>query len=234
MEIRRRADHYHHARPWLEAEWHFSFGEYRDPDNQGFGPLRVLNNDRVEGGGGWGMHSHTDMEIITWVVAGLLEHEDSTGSVRTLGRGGLQRMSAGTGISHSERNASGRDPLHLLQIWIEPDRPGRRPEYEERVFGDEQLSAGWTSVASGRGEGGATLHQDVTLRASRPRAGTTLEGDPAPGRRGYLVVVGGTFEGPTSTLSEGDAVRLHGPEELTLVARADGELLFVDLPGGSS
>lgn len=231
IDVRRQEDHYHHRRDWLETDWHFSFGEYRDPDNVNFGPLRVVNNDRIDGGGGFPTHSHDNMEIITWVVEGALVHEDSTGSEEMVGRNGVQTMSAGTGISHSEYNGSETDPLHLLQVWIEPNERNVEPRYEDAKYSDGDLIDEWVPIASGtEGNAGTKIHQDATMFVRHPLENDRFSYEPADGRRVYLVILIGEVDLNEKRLSEGDAARITEEPELTFEALTDAELLLIDLP----
>lgn len=231
FDVRRRDDHYHLNREWLETDWHFSFGEYRDPDNTRFGPLRVVNHDRVAGGGGWPRHSHTDMEIVTWIIEGRLTHEDSTESTSTVGPHEIQKMSAGTGIAHSEYNASQTDSLRLLQIWIEPDRTGVEPNYHEKSFSDTRLGEGLVPVASGRNDdSGVPLEQDASFLVGllAPEDERSLE--LSPERRYYGISVTGTTNWNEQTLHQGDAVRIRDETDLRLTAPERSEVMVIDLP----
>ncbi|MFB6346607.1 MAG: pirin family protein [bacterium] len=230
IDVRRQEDHFHHERSWLKTDWHFSFSHYRDPDNMNFGPLRVVNNDWIDGGGGFPTHSHDNMEIITWVIEGSLVHEDSTGSTETIGRGGVQTMSAGTGISHSEYNASQSDRLHLIQVWIEPEEHGVDPRYEDQEFTDDQLEDRWTPIASGREDAATSIHQDATMFVRHAEDGDRFEYGLEPERRGYLVVMDGAVSLNDSSLTEGDAGRIKNESTLTFEVEGSAELMLMDLP----
>jgi redox-sensitive bicupin YhaK (pirin superfamily) len=155
---------------WLNSRHTFSFGDYHDPRFMGFGPLRVINEDRVAPGAGFGKHSHRDMEILSWVLDGALEHKDSLGTGAVIRPGELQRMTAGTGVTHSEFNASQRDPVHFLQIWLLPERRGLEPGYEQRSFSPAELQDRWRLIAAHDGRDGAVkVHQDADLYAARGR-----------------------------------------------------------------
>src|SRR5437868_2088516 len=157
---------------WLKSRHTFSFGDYHDPDRMGFGPLRVINEDRVAPGKGFGEHAHRDMEILSWVLEGTLEHKDSLGTGAQIRPGELQRMSAGTGVTHSEFNGSASEPVHFLQIWLLPERSSLSPGYEQRAFPAPELVNQWRLIASGSPRDGAVrIHQDVDLYATRLAAG---------------------------------------------------------------
>ena len=165
---------------WLVSRHTFSFASYHDPKHMGFGALRVINEDRVAPGAGFGAHSHRDMEILSWVLDGALQHKDSLGTGAVIRPGELQRMTAGTGVTHSEFNASSTDPVHFLQIWILPERAGLPPSYEQRAFAADELKNVWCLVASGQPRGGAVkVHQDVHLSIARLDAGKSLTYAPA-------------------------------------------------------
>lgn len=230
FDVRRQEDHYHESREWLDTDWHFSFGSYRDPDNTHFGPLRVVNHDLVAGGGGWGMHSHRDMEIVTWVVEGELAHEDSTGSRGTIGEHEVQAMSAGTGISHSEYNASDTESVRLLQIWIEPSENGGDPSYDEASFDADDLRNEFVPVASGHVSEGVPVRRDASVLVALPESGAELDRSLDSGRKYYGINVTGTVDWNDETLQQGDAVRIADENDLRFRAREDAEVLLMDLP----
>lgn len=230
FDVRRQEDHFHETREWLDTDWHFSFGRYSDPENTHFGPLRVVNHDRVAGGEGWGMHSHRDMEIITWVVDGELAHEDSTGSRGTIGGHEVQAMSAGTGISHSEYNASDSESVRLLQIWIEPSESGGDPSYDEASFDEDELKDSFRSIASGHVEEGVPVRQDASVLVGLFRNEEERERTLDPDRKHYGITVTGTVDWNDRTLRQGDAVRIFGEEDLSLTACENAEVLLMDLP----
>lgn len=230
IDIRRREDHYKHRRGWLETEWHFSFGEYRDPNNTRFGPLRVVNHDRIDGGGGFPMHSHEDMEIITWIIEGSIVHEDSTGTREEIGRNGIQKMSAGTGISHSEYNGSETELLHLLQIWIEPDTLGIEPSFEDATFSEEKLTNQFHCVASGQTDANVSIVQDASIYVGFWEPGKTDELTLSPDRRGYGVAMKGEASLDGKTLKSGDAVRVIDETTLPWKTETKTEFLWMDLP----
>jgi len=217
---------------WLHSRHSFSFGEYRDPERDGFGPLRVINDDRIGAGMGFGMHPHRDMEILTWVVAGKLEHRDSLGTGSTIGPGEIQRMTAGTGIRHSEFNPSPSEPLRLLQIWIVPEARGLTPEYEQLAYADADLRNRLAVLASHGGRaGGSAIHRDLTLFASRLDAGAEVSHVLAPGRRVWVQVVAGTVEIGGNGLVEGDAWICDETSTFAILAGSSAEVLVFDIAG---
>lgn len=231
IDVRRQEDHYHHQRSWLRTDWHFSFGEYRDPDNRNFGPLRVVNNDHVDGGGGFPTHSHDNMEIITWVIEGELAHEDSSGGGGTIRSNGVQTMSAGTGIAHSEFNPNEDQPVHLLQVWIEPDTRGLEPRYEDASYSEEELRDRWVPVASGSEEdAGTTIHQDATMYVRHVGGEESFAYDADPDRRAYGILIAGESELGDAVLHEGDAARIRGESRLAFEAQPGTQLMLIDLP----
>ena len=229
--IRKAAERGHTDAGWLNS-WHsFSFGEYRDPNHMGFRTLRVINDDQVAAGSGFGTHAHRDMEIISYVVAGGLEHKDSIGTGSVIRPGEVQRMTAGTGIRHSEYNASKTEPVHFLQIWILPERAGLEPGYEQKAFSAVERSNQLRLVADRQGSDGAvTLHQDVRLYASMLTPDAMLRIAVPPGRYGWLQVVQGVATLQGRPLQAGDGVAIaeeHAPLELKTTHGA--EVLFFDL-----
>jgi hypothetical protein len=216
--------------PWLDSRHSFSFGQYMDPAHVHWGDLRVINDDRIKGGGGFPPHSHRDMEIVTYMVAGTLAHEDSTGGRETIGAGEVQRMTAGTGITHSEFNASRTEDARLLQIWLLPDADGHAPGYEQKRFSREAKTGKLLPVASGRGLPGALgIHQDADIFASVLAKGDSVRHDMAPGRRAWVQVVDGTIEVNGQTLAEGDGAAIADVGRLEFTTEGSGELLLFDL-----
>lgn len=215
---------------WLKSRHTFSFGDYFDPRHMGFGPLRVINEDRVEPGKGFGTHPHRDMEILSWVLDGTLEHEDSMGTGAQIRPGELQRMTAGTGVMHSEFNASNEEPVHFLQIWIVPEERGLEPGYEQRRFASSDLADQWRLIASRNPRDGALkIHQDVDLHATRLSAKHELTFVPASGRKLWLQVARGVVEVDGETLEAGDAAAWTDAGRLAVLAREDAELLLFDM-----
>src|SRR6478609_9690677 len=195
IQIRNRHERGHANYGWLDTSHTFSFDQYHDPRFMGFRSLRVINEDWVQGGHGFPMHPHRDMEIITYVLDGALEHKDSMGNASTIRPGDGQRMSAGTGVHHSEANASKTEPAHLLQIWILPDRRGHEPGYEQKAFPEGEKRGRLRLIASPDGaDGSVTIHQDAKLFVSLLSPGQQLEHELAPGRFGWLQVAKGAVE----------------------------------------
>ncbi len=215
---------------WLSSAHTFSFSEYHDPRHMGFRTLRVINEDRVIGGKGFGSHAHRDMEIVTWVLDGGLEHRDSLGNGSVIRPGDVQRMSAGTGVVHSEWNASPTEPVHFLQIWILPEVTGIPPSYEERHVDDASLRNALRVVASRDGrDGSVRLHQDATLSVARLDEGQKLRAPLAPGRAAWLQLARGRLSVNGTPLAAGDGAALVGESELSLEAVDGAELLLFDL-----
>jgi quercetin 2,3-dioxygenase len=214
---------------WLSSRHTFSFADYYDPEHMGFRSLRVINDDRVQPGQGFGTHPHRDMEIVSVVVEGALEHRDSLGTGSVIRPGEVQRMSAGAGILHSEFNPSEEHAVRFLQIWIEPERRGLAPSYEQRAFPVAERADSWVLVASRDGrEGSLTVHQDVALYRANVSAGAPLEHRFEPGRHAWLQVISGAVEVDGERLAEGDGARVSDPHRLLLtgVAPASDLLLF--------
>ena len=215
---------------WLDSRHSFSFGEYYDPRHMGFGALRVINEDWVAPAGGFPTHGHRDMEIVTYVLEGALEHRDSLGNGSQIRPGDVQRMSAGTGIEHSEFNASKTARVHFLQIWILPERRGGAPGYEQTHFDAAALGSGLRLVGSRDGrDGSVRIHQDVSLYAARPDAGATLELALRPGRHAWVQVARGALALGPHELTAGDGAALSDEPSLRLLAREPSELLVFDL-----
>jgi redox-sensitive bicupin YhaK (pirin superfamily) len=198
----------------------------------GFGPLRVINDDTVAGGGGFPMHPHRDMEIVSYVIEGALEHRDSMGTGSVIRPGDVQRMSAGRGVLHSEFNASKTEPVHFLQIWIMPDRAGSLPSYEQKFFGEDDKRGKLRLVASPDGaDGSVRVQQDARLYATVLEGGAPVSHAIAPGRKGWVHVVTGTAALNGHALEAGDGVAVEGEEQLTLTSSAHGEVLLFDMAG---
>jgi redox-sensitive bicupin YhaK (pirin superfamily) len=215
---------------WLQSRHTFSFAGYHDAAHMGFGPLRVINEDRVAPGQGFGEHAHRDMEILSWVLDGALQHKDSMGNGTAIKPGELQRMSAGTGVRHSEFNGSREHPVHFLQIWVIPSAEGITPGYEQRAFSDAELKNAWRLVASGAPRDGAlTIHQDVDLYIARLQAGHELAHTTREDRLVWLQVARGRVQVDGETLDVGDAIAWSGITGVDLHADADAELLLFDM-----
>lgn len=222
---------YHADMGWLDTRWHFSFSDYVDPENVNWGPLRVFNDDIVHGGGGFGMHPHRDMEIITYMIDGELKHADSMGHMDTLKTGEVQVMSAGKGIMHSEVNNSRTDSLRLVQIWIEPRTRGAKPRWAQTPFTREQrTNTLFPVVSSGNVSGTLAIDQDATIYVSSLAAGKEVIHRSAPKRHAYLFVIAGEAELNGQPLHAGDQARVLDEPELKISAKSDAELILLDLP----
>ena len=231
MILRPAAERGHANHGWLDS-WHsFSFADYRDPAHVHFGPLRVINEDRVSAGAGFGTHAHADMEIISYVLEGELEHKDSMGTGSVIRPGDVQRMSAGSGVRHSEFNHSRTQLVHFLQVWIIPDVRGIAPEYEQRSFSADEKRGRLRLVASGDGaDGSLRIHQDARLYAGlfdgSERAPHALQ----PGRLGYVQVARGSIELNGQPLGAGDGAMLRDEPGMDFSAGKGAEVLVFDLP----
>lgn len=230
-ELRKSEDRGSADHGWLRSKHSFSFGGYHDPRFMGFGPLRVINEDRVVGGAGFPTHPHRDMEILSYVLEGALQHEDSMGNGSIIRPGELQRMSAGTGVQHSEYNADREAPVHFLQIWILPERTGLQPSYEQSAFPAESRHNQLRLLASPDAEQGSVrLHQDVRLYGALLDADARVEHRLAPGRRAWVQVARGELDVNGQALGPGDGLAAAAIERLELSARRDAELLLFELP----
>ena len=215
---------------WLNSRHTFSFGNYHDPKFMGFGPLRVINEDKVTAGRGFDTHGHQNMEIISHVLEGELAHKDSLGTGSVIRPGDVQRMSAGTGVRHSEYNASDSNPVHFLQIWIVPERNGLEPSYEEKTFTDEDKSGKLRLIGSCDGrDGSVTIHQDVDLYAAKLADGDMVDYQLAAGRKGWVQVASGDVQLDGQALSAGDGVALEGPRSISFTGKAATEILLFDM-----
>jgi quercetin 2,3-dioxygenase len=231
MQIRTSQDRGHANHGWLDSYHSFSFANYYDPAWMGFSVLRVINEDVIAPAKGFGMHSHDNMEIITYVLQGNLAHKDSLGNVEVIHQGHVQRMTAGTGITHSEFNASDSEPVHLLQIWILPNQQGLKPSYEDGFFSDAQKHNQWCLLASENAENGALkVHQDMALFAAKLTERKTLEYALKESRSAYLQVASGSVEINGKPLNAGDAAMFTAAENIQILATIDAEILLFDLP----
>jgi redox-sensitive bicupin YhaK (pirin superfamily) len=220
----------HADRGWLDTYHTFSFADYNDPRFMGFRALRVINEDRVQPGGGFGTHPHRDMEILTYVLEGALEHKDSLGTGSVIRPGDVQRMSAGTGIRHSEFNPSATEPVHLLQIWLLPERQGLQPEYEQRAFPEEGRRGRLQLLASRDGRDGAvTIHQDAELYAASLEKGESVTHRLRPGRHAWVQVARGAATLNGHALRAGDGAAVQEEAALELTADEKAEILVFDL-----
>jgi redox-sensitive bicupin YhaK (pirin superfamily) len=220
---------------WLDSRHTFSFAEYYDRDSMGFGPLRVINDDRVAPGAGFPMHGHADMEIVTYVLEGALAHRDSLGTGSTISAGDVQRMSAGTGVRHSEHNASSTEPVHFLQIWLLPERRSLPPGYEQKHFADDDKRGRLRLVASSDGrDGSVTVHRDVRIYAGTFAPGQAAQIDVTPGHGVWVHVARGALDVNGLALAAGDGVAIEDEPVLKVSGRATdgegvGEVLVFDL-----
>ncbi|MEM1445424.1 MAG: pirin family protein [Planctomycetota bacterium] len=218
---------------WLNSMHSFSFGHYHDPQRMGYHGLRVLNDDRVAPGGGFPTHPHADMEILSWVLDGSLAHKDSTGTVATLPPHTAQLMSAGSGVTHSEFNGSSEQPVHFLQIWIEPRERGLTPNYQERPTDTQERRNAWVALANPDGSHGAAVIQaDATVRVADVEPGRSVSIEVAPGRVAFVHAATGQGAVESDALQAGDAVTVEAPGTLTFTGRGDTplQLLWFDLP----
>jgi len=230
ITLRRATERGHANHGWLDSYHTFSFAGYYDPREMGFGSLRVINEDRVQGGKGFGTHPHRDMEIISYVLEGALEHKDSIGTGSVIRPGDVQRMSAGTGVLHSEYNHSPDSIVHFLQIWIEPNRRGVEPSYEQKNFSAEDKRGRLRLVASPDGaEGSVSIHQDARVYAALLDAGESVTHALADGRQAYVHVARGSVELNGQQLSAGDGAKIQGEPELRLGNAQRAEVLLFDM-----
>jgi redox-sensitive bicupin YhaK (pirin superfamily) len=231
LHARDRGDRGKAEMGWLSSRHTFSFGQYRDPKHMGFRALRVINEDRVIPGAGFPTHSHSDMEIISYVLEGALEHKDSLGTGAVIRPGEIQRMSAGAGVQHSEFNASSTEPVHFLQMWVIPEAPGLQPSYEQKALppvaeGESRLDL--IGSRDGR-EGSVVIHQDVALYRATIAAGGSLQIPLAPGRHAWVQVARGIVEIEDGELREGDGLAVSDAQSLTMTSGTGAEVLVFDL-----
>ena len=231
-EIRRSNDRGYADHGWLKSFHSFSFADYFDPEHVEFGPLRVINEDRVAPGQGFGTHGHRDMEIISYVLDGELAHKDSMGNGSTIRPGDVQRMSAGSGVRHSEFNPSTGNPVHFLQIWIQPDQQHIEPSYEEKRFDSEEKRGRLRLIASpDRADGSVLIHQDARVYAGLFNGTEQAVLEVKPGRRLYVHVARGSVTANDTKLATGDALKLTDASKVTLTEGDNAEVIVFDLPG---
>ena len=231
LTLRRSSERGHANHGWLDSYHSFSFAGYYDPAHMGFGPLRVINEDRIALGTGFGTHGHRDMEIISYVLQGNLAHKDSMGNVKGIPPGDVQRMSAGTGVMHSEFNHAPDQVTHFLQIWIEPNVTGIAPSYEQKTFADADKRGQLRLVASPDGaQGSVTIHADARLHAGLFDGDESATLPLAAGRKGYVHLVRGALTVNGQPLSAGDALKLEGETAVRLEGGQAAEVLVFDLP----
>lgn len=231
LELRKSSERGHANHGWLDSYHSFSFADYYDPQHMGFGALRVINEDRVAGGAGFGTHGHRDMEIISYVLDGELAHRDNMGNGSVIRPGDVQRMSAGSGIMHSEYNHAPDRVTHFLQVWIEPNRFGIPPGYEEKHFDERDKRGRLCLIASPDGAGGSVLiHQDARVYVGLFDGAERAEHALAPGRRAYVHVARGSLQVCNQPLQAGDALKLRDVGSLVLENGQAAEVLVFDLP----
>ena len=238
----RSKDRYHAETDWLSTNWHFSFDDYHDPDNMNFGPLRVFNDDTVAPAGGFPLHAHREMEIVTYVIDGALEHKDNMGNTGVIRPGEIQRMSAGTGIRHSEYNPSEKDPVHLIQLWIMPAVQNLRPSWEQKSFSLSDRKGKLLPIAVPARKNGNTttstavqIHQDATIYTSLLAPGQSATHKLGARRRAYIFVINGNLKLNGETLAAGDQARVSSERDLQLSATpgsgaTPADFLLLDLP----
>ncbi len=231
IDIRKGTERGHANHGWLDSFHSFSFADYFDPAHVQFSVLRVINEDRVAPGAGFPTHGHRDMEIVSYVLEGALEHKDSLGTGSVIRPGDVQRMSAGTGVRHSEFNASATELVHFLQIWILPDRAGHAPGYEQKHFAPSELNGQLRLIASPDGrDGSVTIHQDAFLYATRLNGSAAVSHALAPGRHAYIHIARGQVALNGTALVAGDGTRVEDETQLRLGQGRDAEVLVFDLP----
>ncbi len=232
IQVYPAGERFHFDREWLRGSHSFSFGEYQDPNNMSFGPLRVFNDDTIAPSYGFGAHPHSDMEIVSIILQGQLRHEDNIGNVAVSSFGGIQRMSAGTGVIHTEHNASKENDCNLLQLWFEPEVRGLTPSYMTSSFNPASLNGKLVPIVSRQGgENQATIHQDLTIYLSRLEKGEQIEFVQQPNRRMYVFVINGALRlGDGQVLSARDAARIEQESRLELTAEQPVFWMLIDLP----
>ena len=230
IRVRKAGERGHFDHGWLDTYHTFSFGDYYDPAHLGFRSLRVINDDRVHPGQGFGMHGHRDMEIVTYVLDGALQRKDSLGNGSTIRAGELQRMTAGTGVRHSEFNPSDKEAVHLYQIWLLPERKGLKPSYEELALGEAQKRGRFRLVASPDGaDGSMTIHQDARLYLASLLPGQAVEHGIEQGRAAWLQILRGSLRFLGNDLAAGDGVAITDENRVAVQATAPSEVLLFDL-----
>jgi redox-sensitive bicupin YhaK (pirin superfamily) len=231
LTLRRAEDRGHADHGWLDSHHTFSFADYHDPAHMGFRVLRVINDDRVAPGGGFGTHPHRDMEIVSYVLEGALAHKDSMGNASVIRPGDLQRMSAGTGVRHSEYNASPDEPVHFLQIWILPSRTGLPPSYEQKAFAESERRGKLLLVGSpDAAQACVKLNADVRLYATLLAAGEKVAHVVQPGRHAWIHVATGKASVGGHALQAGDGASTSDPDSVLIEGRELGQVLVFDLP----
>ncbi len=230
ITLRKAEDRGHGDHGWLNTHYTFSFSDYQDPDHMGFRSLRVMNEDVVAPGQGFGTHPHRDMEIVTYVLEGALEHKDSMGNGEVLRPGEFQRMTAGTGITHSEFNPSATEPVHLYQIWLFPSHKGLEPSYEQKRFDVSERTDRLRLVASPEGEDGSLrIHQDARIYLGSLSPGKTVDYDLAPGRGAWLQVLRGSVFANEAVLDQSDGAAFTDVSAIQITASGEAEVMLFDL-----
>jgi redox-sensitive bicupin YhaK (pirin superfamily) len=229
MTIRRSDERGHANHGWLDSHFTFSFAEYHDPRHMGFRSLRVINDDRIAPGGGFGMHPHRDMEIISYVLDGALEHKDSMGNGSVIRKGDFQYMAAGTGVTHSEFNPSKKDETHLLQIWIMPDRKGVKPRYAEKAMANAPAGKLHLIASKTGHDGSIAVHQDAELHLAKLQRGDTVEHTLRPERQVWVHVAEGEVAVNGQPLKAGDSAALSEESQVRLAASGPAQVLLFDL-----
>ncbi len=229
ISLRRKDEIYHKEGGWFAANWHFSFDEYYDPQNMGFGTLRVFNDDTLRPGVAWPMHPHRDIEGLTYVVAGTFEQRDSEGNGGVLPAGSVQRATLGSGMMHSEMNHSKTEPMRFIQMWIMPRERGLPPSVEQKVFTPEDRTNVLLPAISPDGAVGVSVHQDAWVYVSRLEAGRSLEHELAPGFGAYFFLIEGEVSLHGERLITGDAARVRDEKRLVIEARQPSELIMVEV-----
>lgn len=231
LTLRKASERGHADHGWLDT-WHtFSFADYYDPAHHNFRVLRVMNDDKVAAGQGFGTHPHRDMEIITYVLEGELAHKDSMGHQATLTPGEVQRITAGTGIQHSEFNPSATQPVHLYQIWIVPDAKGHTPSYAQKAFPKEGRTGRWQTIVSKDGrEDSITIHQDAVIQLAELANGQTIKHSFAPERYGWLQLLRGQATVNGIPMAAGDGLAISVEKEIDVTAQGSADVMFFDLP----
>jgi redox-sensitive bicupin YhaK (pirin superfamily) len=230
LTIRRASERGHADHGWLQSRHTFSFGGYHDPKHMGFSSLRVINDDTVSPGGGFATHGHNDMEIISYVLEGGLAHKDSMGNGSVIRPGDVQRMSAGTGVTHSEFNASNDEPVHFLQIWVLPEKRGLDPSYEQKTYSDGEKRNRLRLIGSHDGrDGSVTVHQDIDLYSTRLDEGEQVSHAFAAGRKGWIHVAQGSVVVNDNRLHSGDGAAVEDAAIISLTGASEAEVLLFDM-----
>jgi redox-sensitive bicupin YhaK (pirin superfamily) len=230
INVIKSEDRYHADHGWLDTRWHFSFGDYYDEENMSWGPLRVFNDDVIKGGGGFGAHPHRDMEIVTYVIDGVLEHQDNLGHKAQLKAGEVQMMSAGKGIVHAEYNPSKTEPVHLLQLWIMPRTKNLAPRWDQRPYDLAQRTGKLLPViSSGDVPNTMPIDQDATIYVSHLKSDTSVTHTSGPKRFAYLFVIKGELDVNGQKVAQGDQARIADEASLKLTAKQESEIILLDM-----